>query len=247
MISPPGTEEVAHEAPSGSPVLRAVGLSKGYGSTNPAQPALRLFEDLHLAVAQGESVAIIGQSGAGKSSLLHLLAGLDRPTSGKVWLGATELTRLNPDASARLRNSRLGFVWQFHYLLPEFTAAENIALPLLARGVSRGHALAEAARWLDRVELGTRAEHRSGELSGGEQQRVAIARALVTGPELLLADEPTGDLDDTTAAHLFSLLQRLCREHALAAVVVTHNRDLAHRCDRVLELRNGRLSPAAVS
>ncbi|MGI4830685.1 MAG: ABC transporter ATP-binding protein [Janthinobacterium lividum] len=226
-----------------SPVLRACGLTKSYPATNRGGSLLPLFRNLDLAVASGESIAIVGQSGAGKSSLLHLLAGLDRPTSGEVWLGSTELTRLRPEASAALRNRTLGFVWQFHYLLPEFTAVENIALPLMARGLGRNPALAEAALWLGRVDLADRAQNRSGELSGGEQQRVAIARALVTKPQVLLADEPTGDLDDTTASQLFLLLQRLCREEGLAAVIVTHNLELAGRCDRVLRLREGQLEP----
>lgn len=223
--------------------LKAVDLSKSYGPITPGSSGVPLFRDLALEVAAGESVGIVGRSGAGKSSLLHLLAGLDRPTAGEVWVGGTEVTRLTPEAAARLRNRALGFVWQFHYLLPEFTALENIALPLLARGLPRKQALAEARLWLARVELASRAEHRSGELSGGEQQRVAIARALVTHPQVLLADEPTGDLDDTTAANLFALLQRLCREGGLAAVLVTHNLQLARHCDRVLALHNGALTP----
>ena len=189
-------------------------------------------------------MAIVGRSGTGKSSLLHLLAGLDRPTSGEVWVGSTEVTRLRADAAAHFRNRALGFVWQFHYLLPEFTALENIALPLFSRRVARKQALGEAAQWLERVELSGRADHRSGELSGGEQQRVAIARALITRPQVLLADEPTGDLDDSTAAHLFALLQRLCREGHLAVVVVTHNLELARQCDRTLRLHNGTLASA---
>ena len=223
------------------PVLRAVALTKTYAASKKRGQELVLFSRLSLQVAGGERIAIVGQSGAGKSSLLHILAGLDRPTSGEVWLGDTEITHLGPSASARLRNRAVGFVWQFHYLLPEFTAAENIALPLLARGLPRRQALVEAAEWLDRVGLPDRALHRSGELSGGEQQRIAIARALVTRPQLLLADEPTGDLDDTTASEIFALLDRLCREAALAAVIVTHNRELAARCDTVLQLREGRL------
>jgi lipoprotein-releasing system ATP-binding protein len=239
----PATEPATSPSSPGpaTPLLRAVGLTRTYAPTVPHGPVLELFRGLDLQVAEGESVAIIGQSGAGKSSLLHLLAGLDTPTSGQVWLGHTEVTALGTTAAARLRNQAIGYVWQFHYLLPEFSAAENIALPLLARGMPRGQALALARSWLDRVALAPRARHRSGELSGGEQQRVAIARALVTEPRLLLADEPTGDLDDRTAAHLFTLLQQLCRERNLAAVIVTHNQELAHRCDRVLRLAEGQL------
>ncbi len=225
-------------------VLRAVALSKTYAAFRGDGVSLQLFRDLHLEVRAGESVAIVGQSGAGKSSLLHLLAGLDRPTSGEVWLGATALSRLDTTAAAQVRNRELGYVWQFHYLLPEFTAVENVAMPLLARGTSRKAALGQALSWLARVELAGRADHRAGELSGGEQQRVAIARALVTSPRVLLADEPTGDLDDTTAAHLFTTLQRLCSEEQLAAVIVTHNLDLAARCDQVMRLKDGQLQLA---
>ncbi len=231
--------------PRATPVLRAVGLTKTYPAPSSSQPGLELFRNLSLEVFSGERVAVVGRSGTGKSSLLHLLAGLDRPTEGSVWLGSTEVTRLDSEAAAHIRNRALGYVWQFHYLLPEFTALENIALPLLARGTGRRQALDAAKSWLERVELGDRAEHRTGELSGGEQQRIAIARALVTEPQVLLADEPTGDLDDRTATHLFDLLQRLCSEAGLAAVIVTHNRDLAGRCDRVLHLSEGRLLAAA--
>ncbi len=227
-----------------APVLRAMGLTRIYPAPSPAQPGLELFRDLALEVFAGERVAVVGRSGTGKSSLLHLLAGLDRPTAGSVWLGSTEVTRLDREEAARLRNRALGYVWQFHYLLPEFTALENIALPLLARGTGRKQAFEAAKGWLERVELSGRAGHRTGELSGGEQQRVAIARALVTEPQVLLADEPTGDLDDRTAAHLFDLLQRLCTDAGLAAVIVTHHRGLAGRCDRVLHLSEGRLLPA---
>lgn len=227
-----------------SSLLRAQGLSKTYPATASGGSSLPLFRELNFDLAAGESVAVVGRSGAGKSSLLHLLAGLERPTSGQVWLGSDEITSLSADAAAKLRNRSFGFVWQFHYLLPEFTAVENIALPLMARGVTRSKALAEAMDWLGRVGLQPRAQHRSGELSGGEQQRVAIARALVTAPRVLLADEPTGDLDDDTADQLFQLLQRLCREGGLAAVIVSHNQDLARRCDRVLRLQHGQLAPA---
>ncbi len=223
------------------PVLRALGLCKTYAAHRGGGGELQLFRDLNLEVTAGESVAIIGRSGVGKSSLLHLLAGLDRPTAGQVWLGDQELTGLSAEDGARARNRSLGFVWQFHYLLPEFTAAENVALPLLARGEPRGRAMREALLWLRAVELEARAEHRSGELSGGEQGRVALARALVTGPQVLLADEPTGDLDEATADHLFGLLERMCRERGLGVVLVTHNGELARRCDRVLRLSEGRL------
>ncbi len=223
-------------------VLRARDLTKTFLSTAKGGPPLQLFHNLCLDLGYGESVAILGRSGAGKSSLLHLLAGLDRPTSGQVWLGEQELTRLSADEGARVRNRELGFVWQFHYLLPEFTALENVALPLLARGETRRGASAKALDWLRKVGLGTRTGHRSGELSGGEQGRVALARALVTEPRVLLADEPTGNLDDATADDLFRVLERTCRERGLGIVVVTHNAELAGRCDRALQLKEGRLS-----
>lgn len=224
--------------------LSTVGLSKSFPPTVKGGARLELFRDLHFELRQGETVAIVGRSGAGKSSLLHLLAGLDSPTSGQVWIGEDQITGLSAESAARLRNAFFGFVWQFHYLLPEFSARENVALPLLARGTKRRDAFREADMWLARVELSNRASNRPGELSGGEQQRVAIARAIVTRPRVLLADEPTGDLDDTTATQLFTLLERLCREGGLAAVVVTHNLELAARCDRVLQLREGRLASA---
>jgi lipoprotein-releasing system ATP-binding protein len=189
-------------------------------------------------------VAIVGESGAGKSSLLHLLAALDTPTAGEVWCGDTNVTRLIAKQAAAYRNREIGYVWQFHYLLPEFTALENVAMPLLSRGTPHSTALTVAAQWLQRVGLAGRAQNRSGELSGGEQQRLSIARALITQPRLLLADEPTGDLDTATAERVFTLLQDLHRENALASVLVTHNLDFARRCDRVLRLRDGRLIPA---
>ncbi|MDQ2924353.1 MAG: ABC transporter ATP-binding protein [Acidobacteriota bacterium] len=223
-------------------VLRALSLEKTYAPLSDNAPGLNLFCDLSLTVAAGEMVAIVGESGAGKSSLLHLLAALDRPTAGEVWCGGTNVTRLTAQDAARYRNRDIGYVWQFHYLLPEFTALENIAMPLLSRGVGHKSALTAAAKWLERVGLGSRGHHRSGELSGGEQQRVSLARALVTEPRLLLADEPTGDLDTATADAVFTLIQQLHRENALASVLVTHNLEFARRCDRVLRLREGRLN-----
>jgi len=227
-----------------APVLRAIALEKTYAPLASGAQGLQLFRDLSLEVAAGEMVAVVGESGAGKSSLLHLLAALDKPTSGQVLCGDIDVTLLTAKQAAEFRNRDIGYVWQFHYLLPEFTAVENVAMPLLARGTPRKQALTEAALWLDRVGLGDRGHHRSGELSGGEQQRVSIARALITQPKLLLADEPTGDLDNTTAQRVFDLLLGLHREHSLASVLVTHNLDFASRCDRVLRLREGRLIPA---
>jgi lipoprotein-releasing system ATP-binding protein len=195
-----------------------------------------------LDVYTGELVAIVGQSGAGKSTLLHILGALDRPTQGTVHCASTNLAGLSQREAAAFRNSQIGYVWQFHYLLPEFSALENVAMPLLARGNSRRDALAAASNWLKEVDLEDRAEHRPGELSGGEQQRVALARALVGNPRLLLADEPTGDLDETTAGKVFDLLQRLHTSHGLTSIVVTHNPDLAARCSRTLRLESGRLA-----
>ena len=233
---PGGVEQVA--------VLRAIGLTKTYAT---GRGELELFRDLDLAVLQGEMVAIVGESGTGKSSLLHLLAALDTPTAGEVWCGDRRLSTFSRRQASEFRNREIGYVWQFHYLLPEFTALENAAMPLLARGVRRAAALEEARIWLAEVGLADRAEHRSGELSGGEQQRVSLARALVTQPKLLLADEPTGDLDGRTAEIIFSLIQRLHRAHGLTSVLVTHNMEFAERCDRLLRLRDGRLVEVPLS
>jgi lipoprotein-releasing system ATP-binding protein len=209
-----------------------------------------LFRGLDFSVAAGEMVAIVGESGSGKSSLLHLLAALDKPTAGDVWVaeagpGEIRVGGLNARQAAEFRNRQVGYVWQFHYLLPEFTALENIAMPLLARGERRSVALEKARGWLGEVGLAARADHRSGELSGGEQQRVSLARALVTDPKLLLADEPTGDLDEKTAEAVFGLIQKLHHEHLLTSVLVTHNMEFAVRCGRVLRLRDGRLEEIA--
>ena len=222
-------------------VLRAAGLTRTYAT---GRGQLELFKDLDLEVHAGEMVAIVGESGVGKSSLLHLLAALDRPTSGEVWCGASRLSQFTPRQAADFRNRDVGYVWQFHYLLPEFTALENVAMPLLARGEPRKSALAQAVTCLAEVGLSGRADHRSGELSGGEQQRVSLARALVTRPKLLLADEPTGDLDGKTATIIFELIQNLHRNHGLASVLVTHNLDFAARCDRTMRLRAGQLTSA---
>ncbi len=224
--------------PEADAVLRAIALTKTYTT---GRGTLELFRSLDLTLHAGEMVAIVGESGVGKSSLLHLLAALDRPTSGEVWCGEARLSALTPREAAEFRNRDVGYVWQFHYLLPEFSAVENVAMPLLARGERRASALAQATIWLDRVGLADRADHRSGELSGGEQQRVSLARALVTEPSLLLADEPTGDLDEKTADAVFSLIQQLHTAHGLASLLVTHNLAFAARCDRVLRLKDGQL------
>ncbi len=224
------------------PIIRVEKLEKTY---HTARGPLTLFRDLDLEVEAGELVAIVGQSGTGKSSLLHILGALDAPSAGTVYCASTNVAELNSRQAAAFRNRVIGYVWQFHYLLPEFTAQENVAMPLLAQGQSRREALALAANWLREVGLEDRREHRPGELSGGEQQRVALARALVNNPRLLLADEPTGDLDETTSGQVFDLLQRLHASYHLTSVVVTHNMELAARCSRVLRLESGRLSLSA--
>ena len=223
-------------------VLRADRLSKQYASvTRGDKTDLLLFRELNFELQPGELVSIVGESGAGKSSLLHLLAALDRPTEGEVWYGDQRLSRMSKSEAARFRNRAIGYVWQFHYLLPEFTALENIALPLMAGGMKRRLAMERADRWLKEVGLAHRASHRSGELSGGEQQRTSLARALVTEPRILLADEPTGDLDERTAEAIFTLLQRLHASTGVSSVLVTHNREFARRCDRMLLLHKGQL------
>jgi lipoprotein-releasing system ATP-binding protein len=209
-------------------------LRKQYGR-------LVLFEAINFQVRRQELLAIVGQSGVGKSTLLHILGALDTPSAGDVYFASTILRSLSPAEAAEFRNREIGYVWQFHYLLPEFTAAENVALPLLARGKSKREALQEAVHWLEEVGLGDRSSHRAGELSGGEQQRVSLARALVTTPKLLLADEPTGDLDDQTADALFGLIERLHASYGLTSILVTHNLPLARRCERVMRLAHGRM------
>lgn len=222
-----------------APIIEVHHLEKTYQT---ARGALTLFKELDLEVLPGELVAVVGQSGAGKSTLLHILGALDTPTAGTVHCASTNVARLSPREAAAFRNREIGYVWQFHYLLPEFTALENVAMPLLARGLPRREALRDASKWLAEVDLDDRSDHRPGELSGGEQQRIALARALVASPRLLLADEPTGDLDETTAGRVFDLLQRLHGSHGLTSILVTHNLDLAARCTRTLRLESGRLN-----
>jgi lipoprotein-releasing system ATP-binding protein len=219
-------------------ILRVENLKKVFRS---GRSDLLLFDNLSFRVQTGEMVAIVGQSGAGKSTLLHIVGALDRASDGDVYCAEVKLQSLTDEAAADFRNREIGFVWQFHYLLPEFTAAENVAMPLMVRGQSRVQAESEAARWLREVGLQERAHHRSGELSGGEQQRVALARALVTKPRLLLADEPTGDLDNRTAEAVFALIARLHRDYQLTSLIATHNLAFARRCSRVLRLEAGRL------
>jgi lipoprotein-releasing system ATP-binding protein len=229
---------------AGPIVLEARNLQKTYGS---GARTLQILVDANLSLEQGEMVAIVAPSGAGKSTLLHLLAALDTPTSGTVYF-ATKAIETNQDAAvAEFRNRAVGFLWQRHQLLPDFTAAENVAMPLLLRGEAFSAALKSARQWLAEVGLEDRADHRAGELSGGEQQRVAIARALVTGPAVLLADEPTGDLDEQNAWAVFELLERLHRAHRLTSLIATHNLALAVRCDRILGLEHGVLRTRTVS
>lgn len=223
-------------------VVRVEGLRKAFRS---GEADLVLFENLSFEVAKGEMLALIGESGAGKSTLLHIMGALDRPSAGDVYCAHLRLSTLSEAAAAEFRNREIGFVWQFHYLLPEFTALENVAMPLLLRNHPWEEVRDEASRWLSEVGLAQRAGHRSGELSGGEQQRVALARALITRPKLLLADEPTGDLDNRTADSVFELIARLHGEHQLTSLIATHNVMFARRCHRVLRLQNGRVEELA--
>jgi lipoprotein-releasing system ATP-binding protein len=227
--------------PGNHSAIRAVGLTKTYRSgTNE----LVVFENLDLEVRRGERLAVVGESGAGKSTLLHLLGGLDRPSAGKILFGERETTALADTELADFRNREIGFVWQSHFLLPEFTALENVMMPLLVRGAAPGEAATAASRRLEEMGLASRATHRPGELSGGEQQRVGLARALACNPNVLLADEPTGNLDEKTGEMIVELLERMHRSHGLTSVHVTHNIAFARRCDRILKLEGGKLVPS---
>ena len=223
------------------PFLTATNLNKTYLA---GTQRLHVLRDLELVVERGEMIAIVGASGVGKSTLLHLLGGLDRMDSGSIHVGHTDIGGLPEQDLTAFRNTHVGFVFQFHHLLPEFTALENAEMPLRIARMASDAARQRAAGVLQRLGLGDRLAHRPSMLSGGEQQRVAVARALVTEPSILLADEPTGDLDETTAEGLHALLREMHRERDLSSVIATHNMQLAKSCDRILRLEAGRLVPA---
>jgi lipoprotein-releasing system ATP-binding protein len=224
----------------GQPLMETRALCKIYGD---GEAAITVLAQVDFAAAAGEMIAIVGPSGTGKSTLLHLLAALDTPTSGKVYFQLKALEAYREEELAEFRNRQIGFVWQRHHLLPDFTAAENVAMPLLMRDVAYDEALQAANHWLNEVGLASRAGSQASDLSGGEQQRVAIARALVNQPAVLVADEPTGDLDEHNALAIMDLIERLHRTYRLTSILATHNSALAKRCDRVLRLEKGILRP----
>jgi lipoprotein-releasing system ATP-binding protein len=230
-------------APHAGGLIETRELRKTYGA---GASEITVLSGVNVRVESGELIAVVGPSGAGKSTFLHLLAALDTPTSGTVYFERKAIDSFRETELADYRNRSIGFVWQRHHLLADFTAAENVAMPLLMRGAGYQESVETSKRWLREVGLGERINQRAGELSGGEQQRVAIARALVQEPALLLADEPTGDLDERNAMGVFELMQRLHREHQLTSILATHNTVLAGRADRVLQLEHGKLQPVEV-
>ena len=219
-------------------LLRVEGLTKIFRS---GESDLVVLEKLQLTAEAGEMVAIVGESGSGKSTLLHIVGALDKPTEGELYFDERAYSQMSAGEKEHLRNREIGFVWQLHFLLPEFTAQENVMMPLLIQGLEKREAKRRAGQWLARIGLQGRLTHRAGELSGGEQQRVALARALVHQPKLLMADEPTGNLDARTGEQTMQLLRSLHRECGTTTVLVTHNVQFARRCDRMLKLENGRL------
>lgn len=222
-------------------VLEAVNLNKTFveGSGNK----LEVLRDINLTVRASEKVAIIGASGSGKSTLLHLLGGLDAPTSGMVMIDHQDINAMNESQRCRLRNRHLGFIYQFHHLLPEFTAQENVAMPSLVRGTSPAQAMQQARLLLEKVGMIRRLDHKPPELSGGERQRAAIARAIINEPRCILADEPTGNLDKATAEQVMQVMLRLNREYGTSMIVVTHDLELARKMDTIYSIEDGRLSP----
>jgi lipoprotein-releasing system ATP-binding protein len=222
-------------------MLRIENLAKIYRS---GDKDLVIFRDLQLSVDPGEQIAIIGESGAGKSTLLHLISGLDKPTAGAIYYKNKNIIGLSESELSAFRNREIGYVWQQHHLLPEFSAEENVSMPLRIRSENAATLATETKTSLEEVGLGDRGHHRAGELSGGEQQRIAIARALAANPSLLLADEPTGNLDEKTGEMIFNLLAAIRQQRNLTSILVTHNLQFARRCDRVLRLEGGALQPA---
>lgn len=219
-------------------VIRCRGVQRSF---EQGRKALDVLRGIDVEIARAERVAIVGASGVGKSTLLQILGGLDDPTAGEIWVAGQRIDRATEAERGRIRNRHLGFIYQFHHLLPEFSAVENVALPLMIAGQSAATARAAAAELLDRVGLGARLEHKPGELSGGERQRAAVARALIHRPDCVLADEPTGNLDEATAESVYDLMLELNREFGVGFVVVTHDRTLAARMDRTLEMTRGQL------
>ncbi|AZK88709.1 lipoprotein releasing system, ATP-binding protein [Xanthomonas oryzae pv. oryzae] len=237
-------EAVVQTPEQATAVIRAEALAKTYAEGKMRTP---VFDGLDLSVATGETVAIVGASGAGKSTLLHLLGGVDIPTAGEVYVAGERMSALSDAQRGKLRNQSLGFVYQFHHLLPEFTALENVMMPVLLSGKNVAVAKGQALQLLESVGLGHRIDHKPSELSGGERQRCAVARALVNKPGCVLGDEPTGNLDDKTAGTVFELMLELNRAQRTSLVLVTHDRGLARRLDRVLELHQGKLRELAPS